>query len=70
MEWLKTQWEGMMQGERNGGTDAIAMEEMIWQDGYVAYVNGSWWEREKTGFPGGKESPISKSSCRPVTVVP
>jgi hypothetical protein len=34
-------------GERNGVTDAIAMEEMIGKDGYVAYVNGRWWERER-----------------------
>jgi hypothetical protein len=79
MEWYKKkiQWDGVgrddARGERNGATDAIAMEEMIGKDGYVAYVNGRWWERERereNRVPGGKESPISKSSCRPVTVVP
>jgi hypothetical protein len=45
------------------------MEEMIWQDGYVAYVC-EWkmvGERESRVL-GRKETPISKSSCRPVTV--
>jgi hypothetical protein len=61
MEWYKSQWEGMIQGERNGGTDAIAREEMIWQDGYVAYVNGRWWEREKTGFRAERKAQFQKA---------
>ncbi len=75
----KTQWGRSGEGDdatrgEKWGTDAIvAMEEMIWQDGYVAY--GCEWkmvgERERENrVPGGKETPISKSSCKPVTVVP
>jgi len=54
-------------GERNGVTDAIAMEEMIGKDGYVAYVNGRWWERErerereKTGFRAERKAQFQKA---------
>lgn len=71
--WWSGEGDDATRGGEKWGTDAIvAMEEMIWQDGY----GGVWmWmedggrEREKAGFRAErKETPISKSSCRPVTV--